>query len=279
MSNGKEETFNNAGVVTVLDYNDSQAPPGSYRRSGFFGRVKNLISPLKHEPKRKERLIEGAKTGNLEMVKDALDDGADINKSRNNDDKTPLYAASEKGHLEVVRELLARGAAVDAAIYGGWTPLLVAILKGHLEVVKALLARGASVDAAMNDGATPLYVASQMGHLDVVRELLERGAAVDAAYDGDYTPLLIASAYGHFEIVSELLAAGAKVSKKILTVAINPEIKALLEKALLEERPPRWASPRSTNPPPTIGGRRRRYTYTKRTKRKSNTRKNRRSYV
>jgi ankyrin repeat protein len=266
MSNG----FNNA-EVKLLDKAPpgSQVPPGSHARGGILGSVLNVFSPLNHAPKRKERLIEGAKTGNLEMVKDALDDGADINKSRNNDDKTPLYAASEKGHLEVVRELLARGAAVDAAIYGGWTPLLVAILKGHLEIVRELLARGASVDAAMNGGATPLYVASQMGHLEVVRELLERGAAVDAAYDGDYTPLLIASAYGHFEIVSELLAAGAKVSKKILTVAINPEIKALLK-----EGPPRWASPRSTNPPPAIGGRRRRrYTHTKRTKRKTNTRK------
>ncbi len=33
---------------------------------------------------------------------------------RRNDGATPLFIASEKGHLEVVRELLARGAAVDA---------------------------------------------------------------------------------------------------------------------------------------------------------------------
>ena len=46
--------------------------------------------------------------------------------------------------------------------------------------MRELLARDAAVDAAINDGATPLFIASQEGHLEVVRELLARGAAVDA---------------------------------------------------------------------------------------------------
>jgi ankyrin repeat protein len=33
-----------------------------------------------------------------------------------------------------------------------------------LEVVRELLARGAAVDAARDNGATPLFVASQDGH-------------------------------------------------------------------------------------------------------------------
>ena len=47
--------------------------------------------------------------------------------------------------MEVVRELLARGAAVNAATNGGATPLFLAIQKGHFEVVRELLARGAAV--------------------------------------------------------------------------------------------------------------------------------------
>jgi ankyrin repeat protein len=34
-----------------------------------------------------------------------------------NDGATPLFIASQKGYLEVVRELRARGAAVDARTY------------------------------------------------------------------------------------------------------------------------------------------------------------------
>ena len=43
--------------------------------------------------------------------------------------------------------------------------------------MRELLQRGAVVDAAENDGATPLFIASEKGHLEVVRELLARGAA------------------------------------------------------------------------------------------------------
>jgi hypothetical protein len=37
--------------------------------------------------------------------------------------------------------------------------------------VRELLARGAAVDTADNDGSTPLFIASSKGHLAVVREL------------------------------------------------------------------------------------------------------------
>ena len=165
-----------------------------------------------------------------------------------------------------------------------------------MPVVRELLERGATVDAADGIGETPLIIASMRGHLPVVRELLERGATVDAADDMGDTPLYVAIWKGHLGIISELLARGAKVSKKILKFAINPVIKALLEegpqqrpaqaapenseiKALLEEDTPRWAYPRNRSVAPAIGGRRRRYTHTKRTKRKASTRKNRSSYV
>jgi hypothetical protein len=55
--------------------------------------------------------------------------------------------------------------------------------------VRELLARGAAVDTADNRGATPLLIAGQIGHLTLVRELLARGAAVDTADSSGRTPL------------------------------------------------------------------------------------------
>ncbi len=130
-----------------------------FPRTGLRGSVLNIVKPLKHAEKRKERLIEGAKTGNLEMVKQALNDGADINATLFdtrrfiNNGFTPLHHASLEGHLKIVRELLSG--------------------EGH---------QGATVDARDITGHTPLYAASQYGHLEVVRELLSgeghQGAAV-----------------------------------------------------------------------------------------------------
>jgi ankyrin repeat protein len=76
-----------------------------------------------------------------------------------------------------------------------------------LEVVRELLARGAAVDTTDDDGATPLYIASQEGHLEVVRELLSRGANPRLVTNGGSTALSIATHKGHAAVVQLLTAA------------------------------------------------------------------------
>jgi ankyrin repeat protein len=97
---------------------------------------------------------------------------------------------------------------VDAAADDGNTPLLIASLEGHLEVVRELLARGAAVDATRNDGWTPLLIATALGRLELVRELLARGALPGVAIDG-VTALSFATTRGHGAIAHLLRAAGA----------------------------------------------------------------------
>ena len=150
-----------------------------------------------------------SRRGNLARVKSLLEANVPVDGWRSHRGATPLYAASELGHSEVARELLAKGAEVDAADEEGLTPLYAASKLGHLAFVRVLLAKGAKVDAADKEGATPLFIASQKGHLGVARELLAQGAAVDAARNDGRTPLIIASGEGHFEVVRELLARGA----------------------------------------------------------------------
>ena len=51
-----------------------------------------------------------------------LNYGANVN-AANEDGFTPLYVSSQKGHMEVVRELLNHGANLNAAYKYGFTPL------------------------------------------------------------------------------------------------------------------------------------------------------------
>ena len=59
---------------------------------------------------------------------------------------------------------------------GTVTGLCIASQEGHTEVVRSLIAAEADVDRGCNEGATPLFVASQNGHAEVVRTLIEAGA-------------------------------------------------------------------------------------------------------
>ncbi len=54
------------------------------------------------------------------------------------------------------------------------TALWWAACRGHDEIVKFLLDRGADIDAGHEDGATPLMMASRNGHKSTVKVLLSR---------------------------------------------------------------------------------------------------------
>ncbi|KAG9398923.1 hypothetical protein AC1031_014007 [Aphanomyces cochlioides] len=122
------------------------------------------------EPPLKRRII------HLDVVKELLAHGASI-EAADNSCLTPLITASGIGHLDVVKELLAHGALIEAANKDGWTPLITASSFGHLAVVKELLAHGASIEAADNRGNTPLHNASRDGNLEILKVLLNAGAS------------------------------------------------------------------------------------------------------
>ncbi len=88
-----------------------------------------------------------------------------------------LFIASSNGHIEVVQELLKRGANIEQKDNDGYTPLIcgiflelfnhfkwfiyflfIASFNGDIEVVKELLKRGANIEEKDNDGYTPLIL-------------------------------------------------------------------------------------------------------------------------
>jgi len=127
-----------------------------------------------------------------------------LNSSLDENGRTPLFVATQKGQLEVVRLLLDAGANVDKADSDGWTPLQIASQKGHLDIVRVLVEEGADKDKVDSWGRTPLSVASQNGHLEIVRLLVDAGADKDKANSWGSTPLDIAKKEGYTDIINYL---------------------------------------------------------------------------
>ena len=70
--------------------------------------------------------------------------------------------------MAIARELLQLCADVDKALLSGETPLFMASQNGHVEVAHLLLEVKADFSISRTDGITPLRVARQRGHLDIV---------------------------------------------------------------------------------------------------------------
>ncbi|KAL8917787.1 MAG: hypothetical protein Q9172_005689 [Xanthocarpia lactea] len=83
--------------------------------------------------------------GNLSVVRLLLDHGADVENANESSD-TPLLAAIRANHLSIVQALLDAGADVDHTV--DETPLSQAAFEGKLEVMEELLEKGANIGGA-----------------------------------------------------------------------------------------------------------------------------------
>ncbi|XP_077959258.1 uncharacterized protein LOC120819509 isoform X35 [Gasterosteus aculeatus] len=154
--------------------------------------------------------LRSARAGNLEKALDYLKNGVDINICNQNG-LNALHLASKEGHVEVVAELIKRGANVDASTkQKGNTALHIASLAGQTDVVKELVTHNANVNAQSQNGFTPLYMAAQENHMDVVQFLLDHGSSQSIATEDGFTPLAVALQQGHDQVVSLLLENDTK---------------------------------------------------------------------
>lgn len=92
---------------------------------------------------------------------------------------SPLHIACSKGHYDTVRQLINKGAVINACDKDGESSLYLACEYGHVNVVELLLSDGADVNLCDHDGASPLFIASQHGHDVIVNLLINHGADVN----------------------------------------------------------------------------------------------------
>lgn len=94
----------------------------------------------------RNKLIDAIHSGSLSGVLNALDDGGDIEMpDMHGYSGLPLRTACFEGNLAIVRELLNRGANPDAiASDGAGAPLRLALRKGHQDIADLLLQKGAT---------------------------------------------------------------------------------------------------------------------------------------
>lgn len=151
----------------------------------------------------------------LDIFKLLVEQGADIDIRDNRSDNPLLYAGAE-GLLPFVRASIAAGADTTLTNRFGGTALIPAADRGHVEIVEELLTTSdVNIDHINNLGWTALLEAVLLGdggerHQQIVKLLIDHGANSDIADSEGVTPLQHAKRRGYEEMVHILQQAGTQ---------------------------------------------------------------------
>tara|TARA_B100001093_G_scaffold2503_1_gene2523 strand:+ start:150 stop:575 length:426 start_codon:yes stop_codon:yes gene_type:complete len=92
--------------------------------------------------------------------------------------RTPLINAVSEGNIELAKDLISKGAELDIQDDNGWCALHFAAQNKEDEISIALLEGGADPDLTDSHGNGPLWTATMnaKGDFSIVRVLIEHGA-------------------------------------------------------------------------------------------------------
>ncbi|TMW69777.1 hypothetical protein Poli38472_001933 [Pythium oligandrum] len=154
-----------------------------------------------------------ASAGHLDALRLLLDNdvGNTCIEMTNSTMKTALLCACSSQSaqsVEIVRELLGRGANLNAVDNCSRTALACACLEGTTEVVKELVTRDLDLDSVDKYHTTALHYAAGIGNLPMVKTLLDAGASINAKGAGPATAVHQAAVYNDVEVAELLLKSG-----------------------------------------------------------------------
>ncbi len=113
------------------------------------------------------------------------DQAADVN-AKGLDQWSALHFAANEAKLDILQFLLTQpDIDLDATSAISRTPLHLASIRGHMSIVRVLVAKGANKNAKDFDENTPLHYASEFGHFEVIIFLIKE-AGVDPNLKNKY---------------------------------------------------------------------------------------------
>ena len=141
-------------------------------------------------------------------------DELDINFRLANNRTILMYACSN-GDLNVVKDIVMKGANLNAteSVYGN-SALFFAMCFKHYDIAKYLINAGADVNIVNKDLETILSGAIDYNLFDFVELLCRKGINVNLVNNQSYTPIFLAIANGYYEITKLLIKYGADLEVK-----------------------------------------------------------------
>jgi ankyrin repeat protein len=134
---------------------------------------------------------------------------------RSKEFKTGLMHACSNQDPKMVEIYLKKNASLELTdVDGGWTALHHASHSGCQESVKQLIDKGANIEARTNLNETPLHLGAKNSNIDAFKLLIEKQAQIEAKTDKEETALHLAVKHNSLEVVKLLIEKGANIKAK-----------------------------------------------------------------
>ncbi|KAI7753591.1 hypothetical protein M8C21_021425 [Ambrosia artemisiifolia] len=198
-----------ASVKRILDEINSQMV-GTLSGADCDAEVAKIRAAMVNEVNElgETALYIAAEKGHLEVVKELLKYSDKDTLTTSHLDFDPLHIAASQGHTAVVEELLSKDSSLLYIVKSkGKNALHLAARSGHVETVKSLLEKDPQLGRRTDKkGQTALHMAAKGANSGVVKLLLEADAAIVMLPDNSgLTALHVATRKKRLEIVNELL--------------------------------------------------------------------------
>lgn len=215
----------------VIDFCLKNADDSKYVlfRAASVGNEYAVINLLKQKVNVNTQQIENctpvyiaSQEGHLSIVKKLIEYGADIHLPRE-DNETPLSAAAKNGRMEIVKLLVELGSDVNIQGTHSFTPAGLALVKEHEEVFKYLY-RMETIPARH------ILIPAHTNNVRMAKYLINNGASIDALDEYSYNALMYAAEMNNIEIMKLLLDKGANIDMA------NVDGETALFRAIRQER-------------------------------------------
>lgn len=196
-------------VIVVLDEGETE--------EGFwseYGKYRKTMDDKREAPKDHQELFSffavaekfGGVDWRIKSMKEALENGADINKP-DIFGLTALSRAVLENNVEIVDFLIENGADVNAICD---EPAVTAVAwTGNMDLLDKLLSHGADVSVINMNGENALHNAIAANKVDMIDKLLSLGVDINNANKMGNTPLARAIYADNEALINELLDRGA----------------------------------------------------------------------
>lgn len=206
---GTSWTYNPAAVTKVASSDGTYIGNSTSTREGLRDLLKRLYESQSGDSV--EELVRAAANGDVTRCKDVLK-RPDANVNGMFASHTALQAASQNGHLEVIKVMLEHGADIELEDKDGDRAVHHASFGDEPGVIELLASLSVDLNARNKRRQTPLHIAVNKGHIGVVKTLLDHGCHPSLQDSEGDTPLHDAISKKRDDILSILLDHSADVT-------------------------------------------------------------------